>query len=291
MKVIYFLLSITLSAMNLYAWGDNGHRAVGLIAEKHLNPNGRSLKKEILGNEKFARAATWADEIRSDPNFKAIAPYHFMTIPQGSEYHEGDAPQEGDLYVGITNNLQRITDESLSKSERIQSLRLLIHFVGDLHQPLHVGTGSDRGANWCMVKWFGETKNLHEVWDSELFQSLKLSFTEYVDLIRTPNPEEVQTWTNSGLSDWIKESIAIRDTVYPPNKGTKTSLTTDERTYCKKKSSDYIPTDLMPSLSYEYAYQFKPIMETQILKAGIRLASLINKAADAKFQTKEAPTK
>ena len=126
-----------------------------------------------------------------------------------------------------------------------------MHLVGDVHQPLHVGRGTDRGGNSIRVEWFGESKNLHSVWDSNLIESQKLSFSEYAGFIDAKVSVEVEPPGKPDIIRWVNESISHRDAVYeepaPGSGGT-----------------------------YRYIFQKKPLLETRLKQAGVRLAQTLN---------------
>ncbi|HUP42959.1 MAG TPA: S1/P1 nuclease, partial [Thermoanaerobaculia bacterium] len=135
-----------------------------------------------------------------------------------------------------------------AREDRVQALRFLVHFVGDVHQPLHVGRRADRGGNEILVLWFGEPTNLHSVWDGRMIESEELSFTELARFIDHPTPEELAAWRAGGYREWIAESFALRPEVYDLG---------DRR------------------LGYGYAYEKLPIVRRRLLQAGVRLAGLL----------------
>jgi hypothetical protein len=135
-----------------------------------------------------------------------------------------------------------------------------VHFLADLHQPLHVGLEEDRGGNMIKVKWFKTDTNLHTVWDEEIIDFEKLSFTEYSTYLNHFSKEEKKEWEKGQYVDWAKESQDLRPKVYdmPENK----------------------------SLSYEYGYKTKPIVEQRLKQGGLRLALVLNHLfAQEKLQT------
>ena len=126
---------------------------------------------------------------------------------------------------------------------------LIAHYVGDLHQPLHVGNGTDRGGNDVKVTWFGRATNLHAVWDSDLIDQEQLSFTEWARwLSARRTPEQTRQWSDPNPATWIAESAALRPTLYP----------------------------LKPELGYSYAWQHKALVEGRLGQAGVRLAAYLN---------------
>jgi hypothetical protein len=212
-----------------------------------------------------------------------------------------------------------LMDSKTSRDEKMVWLRYLIHVVGDLHQPLHVGNGMDMGANLCYVKWIEpatktaplrvEYPSLHSVWDDELFGSIKKVYLEthpqdhyfdYVDLapqIEKNNPESAlgnyDKTAAADVSDWIKESQALHKQVYIDRPGLDTPAT---RPYCKTIQLEFgVPKRKMdgslivingafdpkvkPEITEDYKARAVRAIESQIMKAGLRLAYLINKMA------------
>jgi len=141
-----------------------------------------------------------------------------------------------------------LRDPEAARGDRVEALRFLVHFVGDVHQPLHVGRREDLGGNRVLVLWFDEPANLHSVWDSRMIESEELSFTELAGFIDHPTPEEVAAWQATGYPDWIAESFALREEVYDLG---------DRR------------------LGYRYGYEKLPIVRKRLLQAGVRLAGLL----------------
>ena len=140
---------------------------------------------------------------------------------------------------------------------KMVALTFLVHFVGDAHQPLHVGRGGDLGGNKVAVNWFGELSNLHKVWDEGLIESEHLSFSEYARFIDHPTQEDIKSWQSAAVDEWAKESIALRYQVYEI--WAQTSR-----------------TNHLPDLSYQYAYNNVPVIKQRLVQAGVRLAGLLN---------------
>jgi len=272
------IVTTSLSVNKAFAWGDTGHRIVGQIAESELSDSAKEKLKKILGDETLAEASTWADDVRSDANYKFQDDWHFVTIPDGIDYEASAKNPNGDIITAIQKMSDVLLDKKSTQAEKVRAVRLIAHFVGDIHQPHHVGNDKDRGANWCYVKLFGSSTNLHAVWDSGLIGSNNLSYTEYAKHINKKSKASNSVrdgWKNETLMTWAKESQAARNALYP--------LSVDgsnNRTYCKGNDSDRIPPELVPSLSYDYRFQFKETMEDRMLRAGVRLAGLLNRLLD-----------
>jgi hypothetical protein len=232
------------------AWGPTGHRAVGRVAERHLTPEAARAVRDLLGSEQLAYVTTWADEIRSEPRGVKAEPWHWVTIPDGQTYDATPKNPEGDVLEAIARMERTLGDRTAPRLERTEALKWLSHLIGDLHQPLHVGRGDDRGGNDLVVLWFGEPTNLHAVWDSKVIENSQLSFSELADLVDHPTAEEVRSWQASRPGDWARESQELRPACYAIG---------DRR------------------LSYRYIYDTWPIMQRRLLQAGVRLAGELNR--------------
>ena len=240
------------------SWGPTGHRAVGRVAERHLSEAAARGVAAILGSESLAQASTWPDEIKSDPawdpTWKVTAPWHYVTIDDGATYDTAPKDPSGDVIEAIGRFLKTLRDPQAEREKKIVALRFLVHLVGDIHQPLHVGRNGDQGGNGIKLTWFNADTNLHAVWDEKIIESEKLSFSELAELIDHPTDTEVRTWQSGGVLDWAGESMAVRARVYALGDG---------------------------KLGYPYAYQNGPLVKRRILQAGIRLAGILNALFDS----------
>jgi len=238
------------SAPTAMAWGPTGHRAVGRVAERHLTPQAARAIAELLGAEQLAYVTTWPDDIRSDPDWAKADSWHWVTVPDGQTYDATAKNPGGDILEAIPRFEKILADRKASRLERVQALKWLSHLVGDLHQPLHVGRGDDRGGNEVLVLWFGEPSNLHAVWDSKIIESSLLSFSELAELVDRAAPEEVREWQRSGPADWARESKELREACY---------VLGDRK------------------LGYRYSYDHWPTVQRRVLQAGVRLAGELNR--------------
>ena len=244
---------LALPAAPVFAWGQNGHRVTGTIAEQHLSGLARARIQMILGDESLAEASTWADEKRSDPAqfWQTTAnPWHYVTVPAGRTYAQAGAPPEGDAASALQRFAATIRNPNASREQKKLALRFAIHIIGDLHQPLHAGNGTDKGGNDVKVTFFSEQTNLHSVWDSGIIDRQNLSYSEYAGrLTRRINPQHVVVWWQEDPAVWIGESTKLRDGLYPA--GT--------------------------SLSWDYSYRHLPTVERRLQQAGIRMAAYLNR--------------
>lgn len=256
------VLAFSLPAL---AWGPNGHRIVGQIAQNHLNSKAAEQVKGLLG-ETLAQASTWADDMRNNPKYKHVDPWHYVEIPNGMTYETSKKSPKGDLLKALREMESTLRDEKTSSEKKSEALRFFVHFVGDLHQPLHVGRGNDRGGNSCFVKWMHNysKSNLHEVWDSNMIESQDLSFTEYTSFLDNVSQEKRKTFVAGDFDSWVKESMILREKIYPAN----------SEKYCQEKG--FPPFKNQPLLSYDYRFEHIKSLEEQLQKGGLRLAEKLN---------------
>jgi hypothetical protein len=259
------LIAAALFPSPAFAWGKTGHRVIAAIADTQLSGLARAHIEQILGpGESLDEAANWPDEMRSAPGEfwqKTATPWHYVTL-NGILYDH--APPEGDALEALNHFRSVLQDANASLADKQLALRFIVHLVGDLHQPLHVGKCCDKGGNEVKVTFFGKPTNLHAVWDSQLVDDEQLSFTEMAaKLERHISNQDVIDWWDINPRDWISESAEIRDTVYPPPAPKPAK---------RKKAKEAA----VPDLSYSYVYKFKPVMEQRLSQAGVRLAAYLN---------------
>lgn len=236
------------------AWGKTGHRVVGQIADARLSVAARRGVTQILGVETLAEASNWPDFMRSDPApywQKTASPWHYVTVLPGKTYAEVGAPPEGDAVTALAHFSSVVRDPRASRTEKQAALRFIVHLVGDLHQPLHVGNGVDKGGNEVQVTYFGKPTNLHSVWDSALIDDTQLSYSEMVAWLNARiTVADVRAWSSTDPKTWIAEGAALRDKIYPAAGDAK--------------------------LSYRYVYENEPRVELQLERGGVRLAAYLN---------------
>ena len=249
------------------AWGKTGHRVIGSIADDQLSGVARAHVRELLGGaESLDEAAIWPDDMRSAPGTfwqKTATPWHYVTV-NGIVYDQ--APPEGDALAALAKFRATLQDPNAGLADKQLALRFIVHLVGDLHQPLHVGKCCDRGGNEVKVSWFGKPTNLHAVWDSQLIEDEQLSFTELAAQLKrhTSNADVIQWW-DINPRDWIGESAQRREQIYA-------GLPAPKKPAGKLKKGE----QPLPDLSYGYIYTFSPLMRLRLQQAGVRLAAYLN---------------
>ena len=245
--ILFFCLAASLPS---FGWGKTGHRVVGRIAEQHLTKKARKNLQSILGNESLAMVSNWMDFIKTDPGWDHANPWHYCTIPDGMTYDQVEIPREGDIIQTLNRVIQELKTKHFADVDELTVLKFLIHLVGDIHQPLHVGNGMDRGGNDVNVRWFRQNSNLHRVWDSGMIDYQQLSYTEMTSSIDFATKAQIAALQDATILDWAYEAMALRNRVYD------------------------LPED--NKLSYRYVFDNWAIVENQLLKAGIRLAGILN---------------
>ena len=249
MKKMALTFLLMLLAQLGFGWGATGHRVTGWIAERYINKKARNEIERILGGQSIAMASNWMDEIRSDSIYNYAEDWHFVTIPQGQTYAQTKKNPKGDLIETITRLIAALKSKKLNAKDESEYLKMLIHLIGDIHQPLHVGTAGDRGGNDIKITWFRSESNLHRVWDSEMIDDSKLSYTEFGESLEKPDQAKIALWQKSTVEQWATESISYRDNVYNYGNG---------------------------KLGYKYTYENFHIVRYRLLQAGIRIAGVLN---------------
>lgn len=256
MKKLALTLAISCLALpsTAHAWGKTGHRVGGAIAQDYLSIDAKAGIGSILGAEGLAEASTWPDFMRSSPDSfwrREAGPWHYVTVPHSETYDDVGAPEEGDAVSALADFRKVLRDATSSPDEKALALRFAIHIIGDLHQPLHVGNGTDRGGNDFKATYFGELTNLHSIWDSRMIDREQLSYSEMANWLgRQITPELAEEWSNADPMVWVAESAAMRDTVYP------------------EEGED---------LRWSYTFKHKADLDLRLSQSGVRLATWLNK--------------
>ncbi|KAI5778746.1 S1/P1 nuclease [Geopyxis carbonaria] len=174
------LLAPLVLAAPVYSWGQLGHRTTALLASRFLHPDAARSIRQILSHSgsSLVYASTWADYYSHTPHGRFSAPWHWIDAQDsppsacGLSFARDCPAAHGCIVSALTNHTERAVDESLDAGEREMSLKWVVHFVGDIHQPLHTEDLA-RGGNGIRVKWEGGHSNLHHVWDSGIAEKLR----------------------------------------------------------------------------------------------------------------------
>jgi len=258
-KIIFplFIIAALFLPQQVGAWGLLGHRVVAQIAESYLTKNARKEIHKILGNETMAMCANWPDFIKSDSTMKMYDPWHYVNLETGltadSVHRYLETSSGPNIYNRINVLVAELKSGNLSQEQKQFDLKFLIHLIGDLHQPMHVGQLSDRGGNSIKLKWFGTNTNLHRVWDEELIEFQELSYTEYANAINFTTRQQRDALQAIPLEDWVYRSYLLAQKLY----------------------ADITEPDQRIN-PYNYNYKYQAILNNQLLEGGVHLAGLLN---------------
>lgn len=241
------IISLSIVNSSCFAWGALGHQIVGEIAKAYVSKQTQEAVQKYFGDVKWSEAGVWMDEVRSNKFYDYMRPMHYVNVEAGLTYIPTDEPN-------IINELTKVIEElkdrkDYSKSITNENLKILFHLMGDLHQPLHVGYGIDRGGNSINVDFLGEPTNLHKVWDTEEIEQQKKFKAELIEMSKHITNEERIKQQKVDIMAWMNDSRSYLPLVYDYNKG---------------------------KLDEAYVEKTIPIMERQILYAGIRLAAVLD---------------
>ncbi len=232
-------------------WGATGHRTVGAIAQEYLNKSVERKINQLLKGESLALVSTFGDDIKSDKRFKHLDPWHYINMPFDVNYEESDKNPEGDIYKAINTCIDILKNKNSTEEDQVFHLKMLVHLMGDLHQPMHVGRVEDKGGNTIQLQWFKKGTNLHRVWDSELIDHFGMSYKELAENRQQVSKGQVNAWQQGSVLDWLTETHRLTPVVYNS-------------------------VEVGQNLSYEYAYEHMGLVRIQLQKAGVRLAKILN---------------
>ena len=245
--VIVVLIFCVCLPRTSFAWGATGHRIIAEIAFNYLDEQTKRNVLAYLDGMSIEQAANWMDEMRSDPAYDYMKPYHYVDFDRG----QSATALSGDNILGVLNtvlaDLQNV--KQLSNAEVKKDLLYLFHLVGDLHQPLHVGYPDDKGGNLYQVSFFGDGSNLHKVWDTQIIEYKKITLADVLSSNKLSATEMVAV-QNINLVSWANGARSYLYRVYSLNG--------------HKISEQYIDT-------------VYPIIEKQLFLAGLRLAAILQK--------------
>ncbi|SHJ31764.1 S1/P1 Nuclease [Arenibacter nanhaiticus] len=253
MKKVFFLffLVVQLSFGNDMEWSKTGHRTIGEIAQNHLSRKAKRAIDKLLNGQGLALVATFGDDIKSDRSFSKFGPWHYVNYPLGKKYTEVAPSKSGDIVTGIQQCIDIVTAKNSTQEDKVFYLKMLVHLVGDLHQPMHAGRLEDKGGNDIQVRWFGKGTNLHRLWDSNMIDGYGMSYMELANNMPKLSKAQIKTIQQGNVLDWVEESHVLAEELYG-------SVKVGEK------------------LGYQYSYKYWSVVEQQLQKGGLRLAKVLN---------------
>lgn len=324
--------SIGLLSASAGAWGTDGHRIVARIAAAELPTGPRDAIVSLLQKDRalkncatkehmavktaadmLACVATWADAVRTEQAYRFTGPFHFVNIPLTASGFDAarDCPAaKGCVVSALERYRKTLADQNRGRPERAEALKFIVHFIGDLHQPLHTvvdkdhdlanpenagkhlpaGPEGDRGGNTKVVTWFGDQAtphgcwNLHAVWDGGMIERRNRSVQQYANALRSKITPAIRSQRAQGtVADWVNEAfrLAVKhgydlpardpsDRVCEVRDGHDTECTPFSTTACESQAVRYRYHLAQPYLDANVG-----VVEAQLTAAGIRLAKLL----------------
>ena len=234
-----------------FFWGQNGHRATGEIAENYLKKKAKRKIDKLLKGQSLAFVSTYADEIKSDRAYRKYYSWHYVNMDLEESYADATKNPKGDLVTGINKCIEVLKDKNSTDEDKSFHLKMLVHFVGDLHQPMHIGQKEDKGGNSVKVQWFGKGTNLHAVWDTKMIEYWNMSYLELAESAQDLSKKQIKAIEVGTLADWVDEIHEVTRKVY--------------------KSAE-----VGENLRYRYSYEHFDTVREQLQRGGIRLAKILN---------------
>lgn len=248
MKISRFLYGVFFLVLHFSssAWSKEGHHIICAISRQFLSDQARDSVQHYLNDMSLEEASVWMDQVRSQPGNAYMSSWHYLNLEKDQTYLQEKKPNViNRIQLAIYNLKNKIGDAATKQF----NLKILIHLIGDLHQPLHVGYGSDRGGNDFKVQFLGKESNLHKLWDEDMIQSQRIDFEMCMKHKAKLSAFPYEKYNEKHIQDWAMESRNQLENVYKTGNGLL--------------SSEYLKLNL-------------PILELQLLKAGHRLAGLLN---------------
>lgn len=253
MRNLACLLALLAIPTLAHAWGGDGHRITGWIAEQHLTPEAKEAIAELLGDESLADSTVWADTIKGQR--PETRPWHYMNPPEGIEVVTLDhCPKRGCVLSKTIEYAEVLKDPESTHAAKLEALRFVTHFVGDIHTPLHMGRKIDKGGNDTRVEFQGSFVNLHTLWDSTILRSTRVKWQSYAEQLNAGITEEdVEVWSVVDPGAWATESYHLAHGVAYP-----------------------IPDSMVIEDDPEYRGRALQTIDQQLQRGGVRLAAMLN---------------
>lgn len=245
-----------------FAWGPEGHRIVALLAQQRLSPAAKSQVRALLGNNGLAAVANYADQIRTSR--PETSNWHFVDIPLDETAYDPtrdcQSTDHGDCVIAeLARARADVLNKRLAKAKRAEALKFIVHFIGDLHQPLHCADNHDRGGNQVAVDWFGEKSNLHRVWDSDIITETRLAEADYVDQLNGWLDSQDEKALGQGTTtEWAQEA----------------HKQAHDHSYVSVPGPELVANNA--NLGSDYFDANEPVVDQQLANAGVRLAKFLN---------------
>lgn len=259
-RILFGTFAVCATTLSGFGWGQKGHDTVCFIAENHLTPATKAAVEKLLGGKSIVYYSNWLDNASHTPQYAYTKTWHYKNIDADETFDKAKLHEAGDVVRAIREQALILNDPKVKDEDKALALKILIHLMGDIHQPMHMGHRNDLGGNRWSIRYFNTPTNLHSLWDTKLPESAhKWSYTEWQQQIDRATPEEEAEIIEDGTPEkWGEECYVIASEIY-----------------------DTTPQDT--NISYDYISKWTPIIETQFLRGGLRLADLLNSIFDLRY--------
>ena len=261
-RAVVACATILFSSISAFAWGPMGHDVVAAIAEQNLTKKAKKNIEKLLDGHSIVFYASWMDNIQNSPSWKngydKTKTWHYANVDKGHTYQTMKKNEKGDVVSALTQLTKELTEnyDNLTDSVRADYVKMIVHMVGDLHCPMHAGRLTDKGGNGTEVKWFNQNTNLHSVWDSKMIESARRwGYQEWVKQLDRKDKKFKKAVCRGTYEDWFMKTVQNAAEIY-----------------------DYVERigEKKPNLSYQFVYDFSPILEESLTLGGYRLAYVLN---------------
>lgn len=262
MKKYLFAICFSLVALMAQGWSQKGHDVTAYIAEQHLTPAARAAVDSIFHGRSLVYWANWLDNASYQMDYAYTKTWHYKNIDAGDTYESAPANPAGDAVTAIRAQIETLSNPSTTPAQAELALRILVHLMGDLHQPMHLGHATDLGGNRVKLKYFDRQTNLHSVWDSSLVEGChKWSYTEWQQQIDRADAATEAAIVAGTVDDWARQTFDIA-------------------TQC------YVYFRPGAKVMYNDLARWAPVIEQQFLRGGLRLAHVLNSIFDPAYSRK-----
>jgi len=254
--VLIFVALASVEARTGFAWGPEGHKTVAILAVRYLRPDALAQIRELLGSESMQEASLWADDVAHSSRTET-APWHYIDIPLSDSRINlnRDCPQGRCVLVKTEEFLAVLPNPRTTRESRREALKFVLHFIADLHQPLHCEDNHDRGGNAQDVVFQNHPDNLHWVWDTGLVQEIDPEPHRLAAVLaREITDSRRAAWDQGSIRDWVLESHRLAQTV----------------AYAHLRLAE------TPAIDRAYDQHAKAVVKLQLEKASVRLAYVLN---------------
>lgn len=261
MKKDFILCVLALCAwVPTFGWGQKGHDTVAYIAEQHLTPTTKTAIDSLLNGYSIVYWANWLDNASHTDEYAYTKTWHYKNIDADQTFETAPEIPEGNIIRAIYEQTGILQNSETSADEKSLALKMVVHFLGDIHQPMHMGRATDRGGNSHIVNFFDKSTNLHSVWDTDILEAgHRWSHTEWQREIDRLSPQVSESIiAGQEPESWGKETYEISCEIYES-------------------------TPQGTTLGYDYIARWTPVIEMQLEKGGLRLADLLNSIFDPEY--------